>query len=202
MQKRDLGGSPFDEIQYRDRDIPRQVLLDVVELAIEIAREGREGRKIGTLFIIGDHESVLRRSRSLILDPLVGHPKQARMMHDPNLRETIKELAQLDGGFIVTNEGEVLSAARFFVSDLPRDGLSLGLGTRHLAAASITTATDALGVVVSESSVVRLFADGALVAEIVPELWLLHRHSSHIAHSVRTEHPVENLAVMSPTDCA
>jgi len=28
-------------------------MLELVDLAIEIAREGREGRKIGTLFVIG-----------------------------------------------------------------------------------------------------------------------------------------------------
>lgn len=42
----------------------------MIELAVEIAREGREGRRIGTLFTFGDADAVLRRSRPLILDPL------------------------------------------------------------------------------------------------------------------------------------
>ena len=39
----------------------RRTLEQVLQLAVEIAREGREGRKIGTLFVIGDVEETLRR---------------------------------------------------------------------------------------------------------------------------------------------
>lgn len=48
------------------------VLEQTVELALEIAREDREGRRIGTLFTLGDAEAVLAASRPLILDPLAG----------------------------------------------------------------------------------------------------------------------------------
>ena len=54
-----------------------------MELAVEIAREGREGRKIGTLFAVGDHEEVLARSRPLILDPLAGHTDEKSMSRTP-----------------------------------------------------------------------------------------------------------------------
>ena len=46
------------------------VLESVLELALEIAREGREGRRIGTLFTVGKADAVLAASRALILDPL------------------------------------------------------------------------------------------------------------------------------------
>ena len=49
------------------------VLESTLELALEIAREGREGRRIGTLFTLGKAEAVLAASRALILDPLAGH---------------------------------------------------------------------------------------------------------------------------------
>ena len=49
------------------------VLESALELALEIAREGREGRRIGTLFTIGKADAVLAASRALILDPLAGH---------------------------------------------------------------------------------------------------------------------------------
>ena len=88
-----------------------RTLRRVVNLAVEIAREGREGRKIGTLFVVGDSEAVLGRSRPMILDPLYGHPHESKRIEDPNLRETLKELAQLDGAFVVSDEGVVLSAA-------------------------------------------------------------------------------------------
>ena len=53
------------------------VLQAVTELAIEIAREGREGRRVGTLFTVGAEDDVVRRSRCLILDPLAGHPSSS-----------------------------------------------------------------------------------------------------------------------------
>ena len=61
---------------------------------------GREGRRIGTLFTLGDEQTVLSKSRPLIIDPLAGHPQSLRHVNDANLRGTIKELAQLSGAFI------------------------------------------------------------------------------------------------------
>jgi diadenylate cyclase len=49
------------------------VLESALELALEIAREGREGRRIGTLFTVGKVDAVLAASRALILDLLAGH---------------------------------------------------------------------------------------------------------------------------------
>jgi hypothetical protein len=81
------------------------VLENVIQLAVEIAREGREGHKVGTLFVVSDEKEVLIRSRPLILDPLLGHPAEKKKICDPDMRETIKELAQLDGAFIVSGCG-------------------------------------------------------------------------------------------------
>jgi hypothetical protein len=61
--------------------------------ALEIARERREGRRIGTLFTLGAAEAVLASSRPLILDPLLGHAPRRTHISDPDLRGTIKELA-------------------------------------------------------------------------------------------------------------
>ena len=55
---------------------PRGVLEATLELAIEIAREGREGRRIGTLFTLGRAGAVLQCSRPLILDPIALHPRE------------------------------------------------------------------------------------------------------------------------------
>jgi diadenylate cyclase len=172
-------------------------LVSVTDLAIEIAREGREGRKIGTIFTIGSESAVLARSACLILDPLAGHSVEERQIQGPDLRETIKELAQLDGGFVVSGQGVVLSACRYFESTLPHSRQPLGLGTRHIAAASISAMTSCIAVVVSESSIVRLYVDGILVNEILPELWLLHRHMPHIAQPILTSDHIQNLAIVS-----
>jgi DNA integrity scanning protein DisA with diadenylate cyclase activity len=163
--------------------VNNRTLRRVVNLAVEIAREGREGRKIGTLFVVGDSEAVLEHSRPMILDPLYGHPHESKRIEDPNLRETLKELAQLDGAFVVSDEGVVLSAARYIDAVSNDLEVPLGLGSRHVAAASVSSRTDAVSVAVSESSTVRMFDDGELVAEIVPELWILGGYGSYLDSS-------------------
>ena len=152
----------------------RATVEEVLQLAVEVAREGREGRKIGTLFVIGDVEAVLERSRPLLLDPLYGHPNELLDVRRPEFRETVKELAQLDGAFVVDKYGTFVSAARYMVVDAATP-LMPGLGTRHAAAASITSDTRAVAIVVSQSSIVRVYARGEIRAEIVPELFLLSR---------------------------
>ena len=176
----DLKKGLFKEICSERRGVDTRVLEQAVTLAVEIAREGREGRKIGTLFVVGDSEEVLKGSRPLILDPLAGHPNESKHIADSNVRETLKELALLDGAFVVSDEGVVLSAARYI--DTVSDTLNapLGLGSRHIAAASVSHRTNAVAVAVSESSMVRVFDDGELVSEITPELWMLGRYSSYL----------------------
>ncbi|HLL56904.1 MAG TPA: diadenylate cyclase [Rubrobacteraceae bacterium] len=193
----DLKNDLFKEICSERRGINTQVLKQAVTLAVEIAREGREGRKIGTLFVVGDSEAVLKASRPLILDPLLGHPDEAKYINDPNVRETLKELAQLDGAFVVSDGGVVLSAARYI--DAVSDSLSLplGLGSRHMAGASVSHRTNAVSVVVSESSMVRVFDDGELVSEITPELWMLGRYSSYLEGRSSTVRQTEEVTVVS-----
>jgi diadenylate cyclase len=165
----------FESILCQVTEYDPAVLESLIELAVEIAREGREGRRIGTLFVFGDEQTVLAKSRPLILDPLAGHPQSARHVSDPNLRGTIKELAQLDGAFVVSRDGFVLSACRYLDAITSEIELPLGLGSRHIAAANMSAVSNAVGIVVSESAVVRLFCHGRLVGEILPELWMINR---------------------------
>jgi diadenylate cyclase len=186
----------FESILCQVTEYDPDILNSLIELAVEIAREGREGRRIGTLFTLGDEQAVLAKSRSLILDPLSGHPESSRHVSNPNLRGTIKELAQLDGGFIVSHDGVVLSACRYLDAIGSEVDVPLGLGSRHIAAANMSAVTNAVGIVVSESSVVRLFCHGKLVGEIIPELWM-------IDHTVRLRGPVKKetfgeLTVLTP----
>jgi hypothetical protein len=170
---------PIGEICSERRGVNNVTLRRVVELAVEIAREGREGRKIGTLFVVGDSEAVLARSRPMILDPLAGHPDEKKRIGDADVRETLKELAQLDGAFVVSDAGVVLSAARYVDASSDHLDLPLGLGSRHVAAASVSKTTEAVAVAVSESSTVRVFDDGELVAEVVPEVWMVRGYGSY-----------------------
>ncbi|HIE11266.1 MAG TPA: hypothetical protein EYP62_06585 [Kiritimatiellae bacterium] len=200
MQRpQDSGDDSFREICTGRRGVNPDTLQQVILLAVELAREGREGRKVGTLFVVSDEEETLKRSTCLILDPLWNHPDDAKRISDPNMRETVKELAQLDGGFVVSDSGVVLSACRYVSAPSEGIRLPMGLGSRHMAAASITRATKAVAVVVSETSIVRVFDDGEIVAEIIPELWLLRRYGLHLTapYSARS---VEDMTVVSKNE--
>jgi len=186
----------FESILCQVTEYDPHVLQALIELAVEIAREGREGRRVGTLFTLGDEQAVLAKSRSLILDPLSGHPESLRHVSNPNLRGTIKELAQLDGAFVVSHDGIVLSACRYLDAFASQIDVPLGLGSRHLAAANISAVTNAVGIVVSESSVVRLFCHGKLVGEIIPELWMID-HAAQLRGPVKKQTYGE-LTVLTP----
>ena len=186
----------FESILCQVTEYDPDVLESLIGLAVEIAREGREGRRIGTLFTLGDENAVLARSRALILDPLLGHPEASRHVTNLNLRGTIKELAQLDGGFVVSHDGVVLSACRYLDAVAAEVDVPLGLGSRHIAAANMSAVTEAVAIVVSESSVVRLFCHGQLVAEIIPEVWMMD-HAAHRRGAVKREQ-VGELTVLTP----
>ena len=114
------------------------ILESALELALEIAREGRERRRIGTLFTMGKADDVLAASRALILDPLAGQAPARTHISDPDLRGTMKELAQLDGAFVISEAGNVMAACRYLDASVEQIDLPLGFGSRHLAAASIS----------------------------------------------------------------
>ena len=186
----------FDDILCQVTEYDPEILESLIGLAVEIAREGREGRRVGTLFTLGDEDAVLARSRPLILDPLSGHPEALRHVNNLNLRGTIKELAQLDGGFIVSREGVFLSACRYLDAVATQVNVPLGLGSRHIAAANMSAVTNAVGIVVSESSIVRLFCHGQLVGEIIPEVWMTD-HAAHLTGTVKREQ-VGELTILTP----
>jgi DNA integrity scanning protein DisA with diadenylate cyclase activity len=157
------------DLRALETHVPFETLKAVVDVAVEVGREGREGNAVGTLIVVGDAREVLARSRTLGFDPFRGYRRKERNLRDGRVREAIKEIAQLDGAFVVSRDGTVEAACR--IIDAPTTGLSLpkGLGTRHWAAAAITKATDALAVVVSQSTGnVRLFQDGEVVLRIAP----------------------------------
>jgi len=157
------------DLRALETSVPFETLKAVVDVAVEIGREGREGKNVGTLIVVGDVRNVLSRTRALGFDPFKGYKRKERNVRDPRVREAIKEIAQMDGGFIVARDGTVESACR--IIDAPNSGLTLpkGLGTRHWAAAAITNVTNALAVVVSQSTgTVRLFQKGEVILRIAP----------------------------------
>ncbi len=186
------------EVCTDKRGVNLKTLEQAIVLGIEIAREGREGRKIGTIFMVSDHEKVMGISQSLILDPLFGHPDEMKSIFDPNMRETIKELAQLDGAFVIADDGITISACRYLNALSDGISLPLGLGARHMAAAAVSASTNAIGVVVSESSIVRVFDDGVLISELIPELWLFRKYSRRFSQA--SEQPEASSIVVAGVD--
>jgi len=147
------------------------VLKAVLNLAIDIGREGREGKKIGTAFIVGDTEKVMSMSHQIVLNPYEGHKKKDRDIKDEKNWETIKEFAQLDGMFIVDDQGYIVAAGRYLDVSAKNVELPSGLGGRHLAAAAVSKSTKAIAVTVSESSgVVSVYKGGKDVFAIDPRV--------------------------------
>lgn len=147
------------------------VLKAVLNLALDVGREGREGKKIGTAFIIGDTERVLSVSHQIILNPYEGHRKKERDIKDEKSWESVKEFAQLDGMFIIDDQGFVVAAGRYLDVTAKDVQLVLGLGGRHLAAAAISKSTKAIAVTVSESSgMVTVYKGGKDIFTIDPRV--------------------------------
>ena len=158
-----------------------EVLETVIEIAIELAKQSLNGMRIGTLFVVGDEEKVLEKSKPLILDPLANYQKEIKDIRDGNVQGTIKELAKMDGAFVVSADGYVLSAARHIETSAQNIDIPMGYGSRHAAAASISKETSAVAVVLSEKSgVVTIFDDGELVGEIMLGVGGLEKIKPHI----------------------
>ena len=149
-------------------DITPAVFERILTLASELGIEGREGRPVGTLFVLGDCDNVLAHSRQLVINPFFGYPESERNILDPRLEETIKEFSAIDGAFIVRGDGVVLSAGRYLsAASKPEEHLPQGLGTRHEAAASVTVETEAVAFCVSQSTgTVTIFRRGRLMTDL------------------------------------
>ena len=157
------------DLQRLETQVSLETLRFVVDLAVEIGREGREGKSVGTLFVVGNHRKVLELSHEQVHDPFRGYNRKERLIRSPRVRESIKELSQIDGAFIISSDGVVQAGGR--ILDAPAKGLTLskGLGARHWAAAAISKVSKAVAIAVSESTgTVRLFQDGVVVLRIEP----------------------------------
>jgi diadenylate cyclase len=145
-----------------------EVIERVVDIASELGSEGREGRPVGAIFVIGDTDNVLPLTRQLVLNPFKGYPPEERNILDYSLEETVKELATLDGAFILRGDGVMETCGAYLrTTSQPEYELPRGLGARHHAAAAITAVTDSIAVTVSESTgTITIFRAGRIVTEI------------------------------------
>lgn len=157
------------DLQRLESSVPLKSLKTVIDLASQIGREGREGKKVGTIFVVGDTRKVLQHCKDSGFDPLKGYKRDMRNLFDAKVREDIKEIAQMDGAFVVSADG-IIEKSRQIIEVAHADlTLSKGLGARHWAGAAISQITKAIGIVVSQSTgTVRLFQHGDTVLRIEP----------------------------------
>jgi len=164
-----LGQLTSRDLRNLETKVPLETLKLVVDLAVEIGREGREGKPVGTLFVVGDTRKVMQSSHSVGFDPVRGYSRLERRLNDPRVREGIKEIAQLDGAFVVNADGTVEAAARYIDASAENVSVAKGLGARHWAAAAVTRRTRSVAVAVSETNgTVRIFQNGETVLRIEP----------------------------------
>ena len=104
-------------------------------------------------------------------NPFRGYPEEGRDVKDPAVREQIKDLARLEGAILINKDGIAIAGCMRLIVPDEDFTLSMGLGTRHAAAAAVSKASKAVAVTVSQSSgVVRLFHDGQVLLHIEPGL--------------------------------
>ncbi len=156
-----------DDVRNLSENIKPAIFEAVLNLTVEIAHQGREGKSVGSTFVIGDVETVLARSRQLTINPFKGYSEDERNILDPEVRETLKEFSSIDGAFIIREDGVVVTAGRHLNAAFEEESLPQGLGSRHASAAGITSVSDATALVVSESTGdVRIFRKGKIFLTI------------------------------------
>ena len=160
-----LSGRDLRQLESR---VPLKTLKTVVDLAVDIGWEGREGNPVGTLFVVGDSRKVMAMSSSAGFDPVKGYNRKERCLFDSKVQEGIKEIAQLDGAIVVSSEGIVESAARYLEATATSTlSLSPGLGARHWTAAAVSRMTSAIAITVSQSTgTVRIFQNGEVALRV------------------------------------
>ncbi|MDR3144124.1 MAG: diadenylate cyclase [Puniceicoccales bacterium] len=145
-------------------DIRPEVLERTLSIASEIAKEGREGKAVGCLFVLGDIGKISLFMKPLVLNPFYGYPESERNILNSLMDETIKEFSLIDGAFVIRGDGIVESAGTLIYTPDHNIVMPSGFGTRHAAAASISWAAECVAIAVSESTrSVTLFQNGQML---------------------------------------
>ena len=145
-------------------DVKPEVLERVIAVATELAVEGREGRPVGCLFVVGDTAKVEKLTKPLVLNPFYGYKEEDRNILNPFMDETVKEFSSIDGSFVIRGDGVVESAGSLIQATDSDHALPSGLGARHAAAAAISVAANCIAIVVSSSTAqVTLFRRGVML---------------------------------------
>jgi len=92
----------FQSVFTRQADmLPSMVKPEVLErvlgVATELAIEGREGRPVGCLFVLGEAEGIKPYIKPLVLNPFFGYNEEDRNILNPFMDETVKEFHRWTG---------------------------------------------------------------------------------------------------------
>lgn len=143
------------------------VIRDVFDVAIDLGNKGQKGKPIGALFAVGNAGTVMNKSKPLSYNPF---EKSHVHVGDKIVNIMLKEFSKLDGAFIISDAGKIVSAYRYLEPSADGVDIPKGLGARHMAAAGISKSTHSTAIVLSESDgMVRAFKDGDLIVELNPE---------------------------------
>lgn len=159
---------PFDPRALINRKNFHTVIA-AIDIALDIGALGREGKSIGTTFIIGDVQQIMHSSHQAIFNPFRGYSEKERSINSAEVVESIKELAKLDGAFVISDEGVIEAAGRHLDAASTVIRQLKGFGSRHRAAAAMTLQTEAIAIVVSESTgKVTVFDKGVVITVLEP----------------------------------
>ncbi len=158
----------FSELFIQRDTLPEGVKPEVIERVIDIATElsveGREGKPVGCIFVIGNVDKLKPHLKQLILNPFYGYNPEDRNVLSPFMDETVKEYSLIDGAFIVDGSGIMEAAGALIHTPDFKLQLPGGLGARHAAAYSISLMCDCISIVVSSSTgQVTIFRKGQML---------------------------------------
>ncbi len=150
-----------------EKSVKPEVFEKVLRIALELANHGREGKSVGAIFVLGDKDKVLENVKQMIFNPFKGYAPDERNILKANLDDTLKEYSLLDGAIVIDCNGVIETAGAYISVSAAVEDLPKGLGARHIAAASITAVTNAISIVVSESTGdVTIFKNGSIITRI------------------------------------
>ncbi len=165
-------GKEFEIFQTVDQPkltehVKRVVFQQVLTIALELAQQGREGKPVGALLVVGDHKEVQKYCQQNIINPFRGYTEKERNILNDVIKETVKEFCTIDGAFVIKGNGVIVSAGTTLRPNISGEALPLALGTRHSSAAAITASTRSLAITLSESTgTVRVWRKGQMITEI------------------------------------
>lgn len=165
-------GKEFEIFQSVDQPrltehIKRVVFEQMLTTALELAQQGREGKPVGALFVLGDHREVQKYCQQNIINPFKGYAERERNILHDKMKDTVKEFCTIDGAFVIKGNGVIVSAGTMLRPNFSGEPLPSPLGARHSSAAAITASTRSIAITVSESTgTVRIWRKGQMITEI------------------------------------